>query len=311
VIGAGAARRRLAAAGGAGASPGVARAQCVAAAVLFSTGGAAIKGTSFSGLQVACLRSGVAAAAIAVMLPRARHGWSRRTLAVGVAYAGTLICFVVANKLTTAANTIFLQSTAPLYILLLSPPLLGERARRSDLAVMGFLALGLTLVFVGGQTASATAPHPLAGNVLALVSGVGWALTLMGLRWLGRGERGADAAAAGTVAGNVIAFLACLPAGVSASGDAKDWLLVVYLGVVQIGVAYVFLTAGVRHVPALEASLLLLVEPALNPVWVWIFQGESPGLLPVLGGALIIGTTAAKAVLDRRSLARAPPELHP
>jgi drug/metabolite transporter (DMT)-like permease len=175
---------------------------------------------------------------------------------------------------------------------------------------MALLAVGLSLFFVGGHSATATAPHPLAGNLLALVSGVGWAFTLMGLRWLGRGERGGDAAAASTVAGNLIAFLACLPAGISASGDAQDWLLIVYLGVVQIGIAYVFLTAGVRHVPALEASLLLLVEPALNPVWAWLFEGESPGVLPLLGGILILGTTAARALIDRRREARAPPELH-
>jgi drug/metabolite transporter (DMT)-like permease len=276
----------------------------IAAAVLFSTGGAAIKGTGLSGIQVACLRSGVAAVALALMLPRALGRFSWRVAAVGVVYAGTLIAFVTANKLTTSANTIFLQSTAPLYILLLAPVLLGERARRHDIVVMAVMALGLSLFFVDPGRPAATAPHPLAGNLVALASGVGWAFTLMGLRWLGREERGGDAAAAATIAGNAIAFVVCLPLAVPVSGDAGDWALVVYLGVVQIGLAYVFLTAGLSHLPALEASLLLYVEPALNPIWAWLAQGEQPGPLSVLGGVLILGATAVKTWLDWRQVQR-------
>src|SRR6185295_9128401 len=103
----------------------------LAAALLFSTGGAAIKATSLSGWQVASFRSGIAAIALLLALPAARRRWSPRVWLVGAAYAGTMTCFVISNKLTTSAAAIFLQSTAPLWILLLAPWLLGEKLRRS------------------------------------------------------------------------------------------------------------------------------------------------------------------------------------
>jgi len=286
-----------------------ARLEIVLAALLFSTGGAAIKGTGFSGLhggiQVACLRSGVAAIAIALMLPRSRRAWTWRTFVVGVAYAATLILFVAANKLTTSASAIFLQDTAPLYVLLAGPLLLHERIRRVDLIFMAVMMAGLSLFIISPGPAVATAPHPLEGNILALISGVGWAATVIGLRWLARGEGGSDAAAGATVAGNLIAFLACLPLAVPVHGDGVDWVLIVYLGVVQIGLAYVFLTKGVRYVTAFEVSLLLFVEPALNPVWTWLIHGEKPSPLSILGGVLILGATAVKICLDWKLTPRA------
>ena len=107
-----------------------ARLKLVGAALLFSTGGAAIKATTLTGWQVASFRSGIAALAVLLLAPEARRGWSWRAVLVGVAYAATLVLFVTANKLTTSANTIFLQATAPLYMVVLSPWLLGERVRR-------------------------------------------------------------------------------------------------------------------------------------------------------------------------------------
>lgn len=284
----------------------VARLQIVAAAILFSTGGAAIKATSFDGLSggiaVACFRSGVAALAIAILLPRSRHNWSWRTLVVGATFAVTLILFVAGNKLTTAANTIFLQSTAPLWIAIAAPFLLRERVVRRDLIFMTVLAVGLALFFVDATGPSETAPRPLLGNVLAVISGVGWAGTVMGLRWLGRRD-GTNAAAAATVAGNLIAFVVCLPFAIGPATDSvgSDWLWIVYLGVIQIGLAYVFITRAMPHLRALEVSLLLYVEPALNPVWAWMAHGETVGKFAILGGALILGATAVKTWADGRS----------
>src|SRR5678815_1655987 len=128
-----------------------ARLQLALAAALFSTGGAAIKATTLSGHQVAGLRSGIAAPTPFILLAEARKGYTWRSLIVGIAYAATLLLFVLANKLTTSANTIFLQSTAPLYILLLSPWLLRERTGARDVLVMAIVVLGMSLLFVGTE----------------------------------------------------------------------------------------------------------------------------------------------------------------
>jgi drug/metabolite transporter, DME family len=287
-----------------------ARLQVVGAAVLFSTGGAAIKATGFQGipggLEVASLRSGVAAAAVALVLPASRRGWTLRTWAVGAAYAMTVVLFVLANKETTSANAIFLQSTAPLYVLLAGIFVLRERVRSPDVVVMLVIIAGLSLFVVSPGEAVATAPDPRLGNILALASGVSWAATLLGLRGMGRGDGGMGAAAGATVAGNLIAFVVCLPAALPPSGDGADWALVIYLGVVQIAIAYLLLTAAVRYVSAFEVSLLLLVEPALNPVWSWLAHGEVPGGLAIAGGVLILGATAVKVWLDWRRLPDVP-----
>src|SRR6476661_3854980 len=279
-----------------------ARWQLAVAAMLFSTGGAAIKAADFTGWQTAGLRSGIASLALLLITREARRGWSLRAVLVGFAYAACLTLFVLANRLTTAANTIFLQSTAPLYLLILSPWLLKEPIRRQDLGFMAAVGLGLALFFVSADAPVATAPDPMRGNLLALVSGFCWAVTVCGLRWLGAGDGTHGSAMAAVVSGNVTAFLVALPKALPlGSHSAVDWSVVIYLGVFQLAVAYVFVTSALRHIPALEASLILLIEPVLNPVWAWLFQGERPGPWPVLGGAIILGSTTLKGVLDARS----------
>ena len=275
------------------------------AALLFSTGGAAIKACALGSWQVASFRSGIAAVVILLFMPAARRGWSRRTVLVGLAYAATVILFVLANKLTTAANSIFLQSAAPLYILLLGPWLLREPIRRSDLPIMGLAAVGLILFFVGSQAPQAMAPDPVRGNILAVLGGVSWALTVVGLRWLGRSDnpkfeirnpQSSESTIAAVALGNLIAFGVALPWALPVGeSQAKDWVLVGLLGVFQIGLAYVFLTGGIGHITALEASLLLLIEPVLNPIWALLIHGEEPTGWALIGGLLILGDTVLKS----------------
>ncbi len=276
-----------------------ARIDIVVAALLFSTGGAAIKATTLTGVEVGGIRSAIAAVALVLLIPAARRGYGWRAAAVGLAFTGSLVLFVTANKLTTSAASIFLQSTAPLYVLIAGPLLLRERASRSDLVLMVPVAVGLLLVFAGTGTAVRTAPDPIRGNVLALLSGVTWAFAIMGLRWMSRHEGSSPMAAA--VLGNVFAAILCLPFVRSpAEIPAGDWASLAYLGVFQVAGAYVFLTRGVGQLPALDAALLLLVEPALNPVWAWFAHGERPSALALAGGALILGSTAVKALVDAR-----------
>ena len=285
-----------------------ARLKLVTAALLFSTGGAAIKSASFTSWQVACLRSGLAAVTVFLLSPASRRGWTWRTPVVSIAYATTLVLFVLANKLTTSASTIFLQSTAPLYLLLLGPLLLREKITREDLVFMMAVGAGFSLFFVGTDAPAVTAPNPFLGNVLAALSGLTWAFTMLGLRWIST-RAGADPGAAQSVvvAGNLMAFLVCLPMALPiAGGSLGDWAIIGYLGIFQIGVAYIFVSAAIREISALEASILLLVEPAFNPVWSWLVHGETPGTWSLVGGGVILLATTVKAIYDnRRSATRA------
>ncbi len=277
-----------------------ARLQLLGAALLFSTGGAAIKAAEFTGWQIASFRSGFAALALLLMAPGVRRGWTWESVLVGCAYAACLTLFVLANRLTTAANTIFLQSTAPLYVLILAPWLLQEPLRRRDLGFMLAVGLGLMLFFVGVDQPAVTAPNPARGNLLAVISGFFWALTVCGLRWLTGGPRRGSPIAAVT-SGNLTAFLVLLPFALPiGSHSIVDWSVLVYLGVFQIAVAYVLVTTAISYIPALEASVILLIEPALNPLWAWLMQGEVPGIWALAGGAIILGATTAKSWAERR-----------
>ncbi len=281
------------------------RLQLVLAAACFSTAGAAIKGSRFDAWQIAAVRAFVAMLAILALIPEARRRWRWHVGLVGLAYAAAGLLFVFANKLTTAANTVFLQATNPLFVVALAPWLLRERVRAADLTFMGVLALGLALLFVGGQRHFATAPHPILGNVLAAGSALAWAFTVTGYRWLARrGGAGHGPIAAAAACGNLIVCLVCLPGALPLeAGRATDWLIVIYLGVFQLGLAYVFLSRAITRVPALEASLFLLVEPVLSPVWAWLAHGETPGPLAVMGGAVILTATALKAWTDTQVVA--------
>jgi DME family drug/metabolite transporter len=286
----------------------VPRLQVLGAAALFSTGGAAIKAVHLTGVQVACLRSAIAAVTLLLLLPAARRRPTAKGLAVSVAYALAMVLFVLANKLTTSAATIFLQDASPLYVLLLGPWLLDEPIRRRDLAFMAALAAGLCLFFVGVDPASATAPDPFRGDLLAILSGLFWASTVVGFRFLGRGEGGSGGEGGGgataAVLGNVLACLFCLPAALPISTIAAarpvDWAILGYLGVFQIGLAYVFLTRALERVPAFEAALLLLLEPVLNPIWSWLVHGERPSAWSFAGGGVILAATVIKSWVDVR-----------
>jgi len=280
----------------------LARIQLLLGAALFSTGGAAIKLVSYPGWQVASLRSLVACLVLAAIWPEARRGWTAGTLAVGAAYAATLILFSLANKLTTAGNAIFLQSTAPLYLLALSPWLLRESVRKSDLVFMSVIGVGLVLLLSGQERTTDIASNPQLGNLLSIGAGITWALTVLGLRYLARiSQPAANPALKAVLAGNLLAFaFAGIAAWPMEPGTAVDWMMMLYLGGAQIALAYVLVTAGLKQVTALEASLLLLLEPVLSPIWAWLVHDEQPAALALAGGCVIILASAARTLVGAR-----------
>ena len=263
----------------------------LAAAVLWSTAGAAVKLSSLSAWQIASGRSLVAALVLALAIPSGRRLPSRRGFAAAVAYAATVVLFIIANKLTTSANAIFLQDTAPLYVLLLSPLLLRERPSRGELAAVPVFLLGLSLFFLDKLD-----PGQFWGNVIALGSGLAFSLCILGLRAVG--EEGSSV----LVWGNVIAgFSVLVPALGGPSPTTLDLGLLVFLGVFQLGLAYTLFQRGLRETPAVEASLLILLEPVLNPVWTFLFTGERPGPWALVGGTIILLATAWRTLLGSRS----------
>ena len=275
-----------------------ARLYLLATALLFSTGGASIKACTLTSWQIATLRAGFAVVTLLVALPSARRRWSPAVFAVGAAQAATMISFVSATKLTTAANAIFLQCTAPIYVLVLAPLVLREPVRRSDLLFLLAFVAGLCTIFFGEDAPSTTAPNPALGNWIAIGSGVAWACTVIGFRWTAReGETFGTA----LLAGNVLVTLVGLPFALPVIGaKATDWAIVAFLGTVQIGLAYGLMSVAMREVPALEASLLMLLEPVANPVWTWLVHGERVGPATLAGGAIVIAATAAKTLVERR-----------
>jgi drug/metabolite transporter (DMT)-like permease len=271
------------------------RLQVLIAAVLFSTAGVVVKATALTSWQVAGFRSAVAAVFL-LLVARIHLRPTWRTLVVGLIIAVTFITFIIANKLTTSAHAVFLQAAAPIYLVLLGPWLLGERVHARDIPFLGVVFGGLVLLFAGTVTPTATAPNPVLGNIIATASGVTWALVLIGVRQISK-ESGLTGAMTATFYGNVFAFLLCVPFAFPVL-DARpvDWVVIAYLGCFQLGLSYVLLTRGIGKLHALEASLLLLLEPALNPLWTFLVHGETPGVLGSLGGGLVLVATTARAL---------------
>ncbi|MBI2764443.1 MAG: DMT family transporter [Chloroflexi bacterium] len=273
----------------------------LAAAVLWSSGGLFIKLVSLDALALTMWRSLLAGATIALFtrcgLPDPRRA-GRLTWALAVSYALMLVLFVSATKLTTAANAIFLQYTAPLYVLVLSAVFIAERPSRTDLACVAVAFGGMALFFVGRLQAD-----DLGGNLSALGSGAAFAVFLTLLRAPSCGDRTRPRA---MVLGNLllVAGLAAVNLGRGSAAaftpGLTDFAGIAVLGVLQIGLAYVLFGFGIAHVQALEASLIGMLEPVLNPVWVFLALGERPGWWAAAGGVVIVGAVAVRTLLSER-----------
>jgi drug/metabolite transporter (DMT)-like permease len=267
----------------------------LAAALLWSTGGLFIKWTSLAGLELSFCRSFFAAITVAIFTRHEGFGINRVTAFASVLYAVLLILFVLATKETTAANAIFLQYSAPVYLLILEPLIYKEKFRSRDLITVLVCVGGMALFFVGQLR-----PQDVTGNLYALASGLCFALYFLSLRHPKAREVNR---ASSVIYGNVLAVLITAPWGLAAIPDMNlhDTLSVIYLGVVQLGVAYtLFTVAMARGVRSLDAGIICYIEPVLNPVWVFLVIGEQPSRWALLGGAIIVTAVIVHMLLDAR-----------
>ncbi len=286
----------------------------VGAAIAWSAGGIGVKVIDAPGLSIAGFRSAFASLVLGaaflhharrtgVDLTHALRTLSRRPFVLGASasYALMLICYVVATKITTAANAVLLQYTGPIYVALLSWPLLRERLRAWDwLAVAGCVA-GMALFFRDQVSSSGRM-----GDLIAVVSSFGFAALPLFLRLEQRRlEKGTAREAAllglapiaACLFGNLLTVAACLPTMVARPPTtAVAWSVLVPLGLVQIGVAYVLYGAGQSRLRAVETTLVCTLEPILSPVWVFLGTGERPTTSAILGGVLIVTAVAAQGV---------------
>jgi drug/metabolite transporter (DMT)-like permease len=272
----------------------------LAAAIIWSTGGLFIKWTTLTGLELSFGRSLLAAITVAIFTRREGFGLNGITLLASLLYAALLLLFVLATKETTAANAIFLQYTAPLYVLVLEPIFYKEKFKQRDLITVIFCVIGMSLFFVGKLR-----PQDVTGNLLALASGVCFASYFLLLR---HPSARAVNRASSVIYGNLLVVIICAPAGLRAlaSISVPDALSVVYLGVVQIGVAYTLFTLGMaRGIRSLDAGIVGYIEPVLNPVWVFLVLGERPSNWALIGGAIIVGAVAVHTTLKAKEGRRA------
>ncbi len=265
--------------------------QLLAAALAWSLGGVLIKFIAWPPLAVAGGRGLIAALVLAWLCRPLRFSWRPLPLAAAVAYAGCTITFVTATKWTTAANAILLQYTAPLYIALAGTWFLGEKAARSDWLTLAVSFCGLLLFFADDLSAQG-----LAGNLMALLSGVLFAAMTLLMR---KQKEGSPVES--IILGNTLATVVGLPALLDAPLlPAAGWGALLVLGCVQLGLSYWWYARAIRHATAMEAVLIPVIEPILNPLWVTLLLHERPSPWACAGGALVLGAGLCRAWLALR-----------
>jgi len=258
------------------------------AAILWSSGGILIKLITLHPMQISFFRGIFAALVFAIIFRKKAFIFNGMTFVNGIFYAGILILFVIATKLTTAANAIFLQYTAPIYVLVFEPLINKTEFKRINVITIFVCFAGMVLFFMGELSFT----H-IEGNIVALLSGIAFAAFLIGMR-----NNKHEYQISTIFYGNIIITFICLPMlGSFEALKMTDLLMIAFLGIFQIGIAYAIFTYGLKRVFAIEASLIGMIEPVLNPVWVLIWYGEVPSFPAIIGGIIIISAIALRTFI--------------
>ena len=257
--------------------------------IMWSTGGLLIKIIPWPPMVISGIRGGIAALTIFLLPGNLKFTWSRIQVAAAVCYVLVVTLFVIANKLTTAGNSILLQYTAPVYVAIFGYTFLGERSTRVDWVTILVLLTGLTVFFFDELTISG-----VLGNVCAILSGMSFAALTILLR-----KQKDGSPADSILLGNLLTLLVGLPVIVTGvTWDPIPWLLIVVLGVFQLGIPYVLYTTAIKYVTALDAIIYPIIEPILNPIMVFLVLGEVLGSWAILGGVLVLGGVIVRGLLQ-------------
>ncbi len=256
-------------------------------ATMWSLGGLLIKSINSNPLAIAGLRSGISAIIILIATGRPKFTWSFAQIGAALAYTGTVLLFVAANKYTTAANAILIQYTAPVYVAFLGAWLLKEKVKPLDLLTIAVVMGGMVLFFVDSLSMGG-----MLGNILAAGSGISFACLAVFMRMQKEGSP-----IESVLLGNILTAIVGIPFVFKDMPDTNGWIYVAVLGVVQLGLPYILYSKAIKHVTALEATLIPMIEPMLNPVWVLIFLGEVPGLWALAGGAIVVTAVTIRCVI--------------
>lgn len=259
-------------------------------AALWSSGGLMIKLVSWNPVAIAGFRSFIAMALLVAYVRHPHFTWTFPQIGGAIAYAVTVTLFVVATKMTTAANAILLQYTAPLYVAFLGAWFLGESTRWFDWVIILIVLSGMALFFFDRLT-----PGNQLGNGCAVVSGISFAFFVLFMRRQ-RNESPVET----VILGNLLTGLIGLPFMFGSMPDVLSWIGLVFLGVIQLGLSYVLYSEAIRHVTALEAILIPGLEPILNPVWVFLILGERPGKWALIGGFIVLISVTLRSLMAIR-----------
>lgn len=260
----------------------------VGAALLWSSGGLLIKTVVWNPMAISGMRSAIAAVLmICWRRGRVHFNWSPAQIGGALSYAATVILFVIANKLTTAANAILLQYTAPIYTAILGTVLLKERTTKLDWITITIVLSGMALFFFDRLSF-----RGMWGNVCAILSGVAFACEAIFLRMQKDGSP-----LESVILGNIIAAVIGLPFMFGPSPNAVGWSCLVLLGLLQLGISYILYTTAIKSVTALEAIIIPIIEPILNPIWVFLVFHEHPGRWVFLGGAIVLIAVTVRCIL--------------
>ena len=266
----------------------------VLAAILWSSSGLLIKIISWQPLSILSGRSILSTMVFWIYLRcPTRFRWTGLQAVGAVGYVGTQLFFIMATKLTTAANAIFLQYTVPIYIILFGYWFLNERPEQADWISLAVIFTGLFLFFGDDLNFNG-----LSGNLLAIVSGMSMAVMMLCMR------KQKDGTPANTILlGNLIGSVIGFPSLLQESFSFKHIGIIAYLGIFQIGLSFVLYSIAIKRIQALESTLILTLEPILNPLWVFLVIGEIPGKQALIGGMFVITAVTARAIVSARATA--------